>query len=267
MTTCRRLPIALSACLLLVGLAACEPGATADEGGTWVPEVVARYPHDPGAFTQGLLFHDDKLYESTGSPEGLGRPPSSLRRTDIATGRIERMKSLESRYFGEGLALIDDRLYQLTWQAGVALVHRLDDFRLIETFRYDGQGWGLTYDGEQLIMSDGTATLRFIDPVDFSVDRTVEVSFEGVPQEDLNELEYIDGEVWANIWYDDRVARIDPADGRIVGWVDLSALYPASQRPRESVVNGIAWDAESDRLFVTGKNWPAIFEIEIAERD
>jgi glutaminyl-peptide cyclotransferase len=267
MTPARRLPFAFSATLLLIGLAACQQGATADEGGTWIPEVVARYPHDSNAFTQGLLFHDDKLYESTGSPEGQGRPQSSLRRVDIETGRIERIKSLDSRLFGEGLALVDDRLYQLTWQAGEALVHRLDDFRLIETFRYDGQGWGLTYDGEQLIMSDGTATLRFIDPADFSVQRTVTVTRDGAPQIDLNELEYIDGEVWANIWYQDRVARIDPADGRIVGWIDLSALYPASQRPRDAVVNGIAWDPGSDRLFVTGKNWPAIFEIAIDERN
>ena len=262
MSARRRIADVLSTSLLLLGLAACDPGASAEEGAIWVPEVVARYPHDPNAFTQGLLFHDDSLYESTGSPD---RIVSSLRRVDIETGRVEQRHDIDSRYFAEGLALVGDRLFQLTWQQNVAFVYDLD-FRQIATHEYAGEGWGLTYDGELLIMSDGTSTLRFIDPADFSVRRTVTVTDEGLPRDRLNELEYIDGEVWANIWYADMVARIDPDDGRIVGWVDLSALYPADRRDADAVVNGIAWDPESDRIFVTGKLWPAIFEIRIRER-
>jgi len=256
-----RLHPALAAALLL-GLTACEQHATAEEGGTWTPSVVARYPHDSNAFTQGLLFHDGKLYESTGR-----RGQSSLRRVDIETGRVERIQPVADQYFAEGLALVGDRLYQLTWELGRVFVYRLDDFRQIETFRYEGEGWGLTYDGEELIMSDGTATLRFIDPEDFSVVRTVAVTADGQPLEDINELEYIDGEVWANIWYDDRVARIDPDDGHVRGWIDLGGLYPAASRSSDAVVNGIAWDPDRDRIFVTGKLWPALFEIELAERD
>lgn len=252
----RSLPLAL----LLATLTACEPG-TADEGGIWLPEVVATYPHDPGAFTQGLLFHNGKLYESTGL-----RGQSTLRRVDIASGRVEQRRDIAPAYFAEGLALVDDRLYQLTWQLGTAFVYERDSFRPVETFRYTGEGWGLTYDGELLIMSDGTPTLRFVDPEDFSVARTVTVTDQGEPQRNLNELEYIDGEVWANIWLEDRIARIDPADGRIVGWIDMSALYPAERRPDDAVVNGIAWDPASDRIFVTGKLWPAIFEIRFRER-
>jgi len=261
MSVRRLIQSSLTAGIAVAALTACQQGATAGEGATWIPEVVARYPHDANAFTQGLLFHGDKLYESTGL-----RGESTLRRIDIASGRVERMQSIDARYFAEGLALVGDRLYQLTWQAGTTFVYQLDDFRMIESFRYDGQGWGLTYDGEALIMSDGTATLRFVDPGDFSVQRTVTVTADGTPLPELNELEYVDGEVWANIWFDDRIARIDPDDGHVIGWIDLSQLYPADRRPRDAVVNGIAWDPESDRIFVTGKLWPAIFEIAIAER-
>ena len=253
-------PIAVG--VMLLGLVACGAGASA-EGETWVPEVVARYPHDPSAFTQGLLIHDDKFYESTGAPDGT---ISSLRRVDIATGRVEQRHNFDNRMFAEGLARIGESLYQLTWQDNVGFVYALDDFRQTGSFRYEGEGWGLTYDGDQLIMSDGTAVLRFLDPADFSVERTVTVTDDGRPRDRLNELEYIDGEVWANIWYEDRIARIDPDDGRIVGWIDVSALYPASARPNEAVVNGIAWDPESDRIFITGKLWPAIFEVRFNER-
>jgi glutamine cyclotransferase len=245
----------------IAALAACQRASTADEGGVWVPDIVARYPHDSNAFTQGLLFHAGKLYESTGR-----RGQSSLRRVDIETGRVDRIESVNARYFAEGLALVDDELYQLTWQLGTAFVYGLDDFRLRETFSYDGEGWGLTYDGDELIMSDGTADLRFVDPEDFSVTRTLTVMDGEQPIVELNELEYIDGEVWANVWYDDRIARIDPDDGHVLGWIDLSALYPAAQRPSEAVVNGIAWDPAADRIFVTGKLWPAIFEIRLPQR-
>ena len=250
----------IAAGLALFGLVACGPGASA-EGETWVPEVVARYPHDPNAFTQGLLVHGGKFYESTGQYGG-----SSVRRVQIETGRVEQRRDVDARYFGEGLEVVGNRLFQLTWKERTAFVYDLDDFSEVGRFEYDGEGWGLTYDGEHLIMSDGTTMLRFLDPADFSVERTVTVTDDGRPLDRLNELEYIDGEVWANIWYEDRIARIDPDDGRIVGWVDLSALYPAAARPAEAVVNGIAWDPESDRIFVTGKLWPAIFEIRFDER-
>jgi len=250
----------IAASVALLTLVACGPGASA-EGETWVPEVVARYPHDPNAFTQGLLIHDGKFYESTGR-EGF----SSLRRVQVDTGRVEQRHDVDSRIFAEGLALVGGRLYQLTWKHNTVIVYALDDFTEIERYSYEGEGWGLTYDGKHLIMSDGTAVLRFLDPTDFSVERTVTVTDDGRPQIDLNELEYIDGEVWANIWYEDRIARIDPDDGRIVGWIDVSTLYPAGARPNDAVVNGIAWDPESDRIFVTGKLWPAIFEVRFNER-
>jgi glutamine cyclotransferase len=178
-----------------------------------------------------------------------------------------QIRAIAPEFFAEGLTEFNNRLIQLTWQRGVGFVYRLDDFEEQERFRYKGEGWGLTHDGEQLIMSDGTATLRFLDPNDFHVVRTVTVTEDGQPVADLNELEFIDGAVWANIWYDERIARIDPATGEVRGWVDLSALYPAAQRNSEAVVNGIAYDETTDRIFVTGKLWPAVFEIEFDERD
>lgn len=251
-------PVVLLVSLLLV---ACEQGATADGNTVWVPSVVARYPHDPTAFTQGLLYHEGYLYESTGR-----RGQSSLRKVDVSTGRVEQMRRMPPEYFAEGLAEIDGRLIQLTWQSGEGFVYEIDDFTLTDRFRYDGEGWGLTEDGSRLIMSDGSAELTFLDPDTFAVMGSVTVTHEGAPIADLNELEFIDGEIWANIWYDDRIVRIDPETGRVLGWIDLSALYPAAARSQEAVVNGIAYDDASDRLFVTGKLWPALFEIEIAER-
>lgn len=251
----------IACCLLGISLTACDPGASAQEGEIWVPEVVATFPHDSNAFTQGLLFHDGDFYESTGL-----RGESSLRQVDIETGRVLRRENLSSTYFAEGLELVGDKLYQLTWQAGRVFVYTVDDFELIDSFAYEGEGWGLAWDGEQLVMSDGTPTLRFIDPADFSVQRTITVTDNGEPQVNLNELEYIDGEVWANIWFEDRIARIDPEDGHIVGWIDMSQLYPADRRDPDAVVNGIAWDPDADRIFVTGKLWPAIFEVRFSER-
>lgn len=253
-----KIAVATSALLLA---SACQENATAEIGATWIPTVVARYPHDSNAFTQGLLFHDGSLFESTGR-----NGQSSLRKVDIETGRVEQRHDLDFEFFAEGLALFDNKFYQLTWQAGKAFVYDQENFRLVTDFSYPGEGWGLTDDGKQLIMSDGSAQLRFLDPDTFEVQRSVNVSDGERLIVNLNELEYIDGEVWANVWYDDRIARIDPDDGQLLGWIDLSSLYPASQRPADAVVNGIAWDAESDRIFVTGKLWPAIFEIEISER-
>lgn len=221
-------------------------------------KVVAAYPHDPNAFTQGLAIEAGRLYEGTGQYGA-----STLRRVDLATGRVEKGRALAAQYFGEGIAILDGLVYQLTWQNGVVFVYDLETFELERTMRYTGEGWGLTHDGRQLIMSDGSATIRFRDPATFAVTREIEVRAEGVPVMRLNELEYIDGEIWANIWYEDRIVRIDPDDGNVLGFIDLATLYPQSARGSEAVLNGIAYDAAARRLFVTGKNWPQLYEIEV----
>jgi glutamine cyclotransferase len=224
-------------------------------------KVVAAYPHDPAAFTQGLAVEAGKLYEGTGQYGA-----STIRRVDLTSGRPEKQRALGPRYFGEGIAILDGLLYQLTWQNGVVVVYDLETFEVERTVEYTGEGWGLTHDGDQLIMSDGSATLRFRDPQTFAVTRELEVRHDGVPVSRLNELEYVDGEIWANIWYDDRIARISPADGRVLGFIDLTTLYPQSARGSEAVLNGIAYDAAAKRLFVTGKNWPQLYEIEVVDR-
>jgi glutamine cyclotransferase len=229
----------------------------APEGGSF--KVVAAYPHDPAAFTQGLAIEAGQLYEGTGQYGA-----STVRRVDLASGRPEKQRALGPRYFGEGIAILDGLLYQLTWQNGAVVVYDLETFEVERTMQYDGEGWGLTHDGRQLIMSDGSATLRFRDPQTFSVTREIEVRHDGVPVSRLNELEYVEGEIWANIWYDDRIARISPADGKVLGFIDLGSLYPQSARGSEAVLNGIAYDAATKRLFVTGKNWPQLYEIEVA---
>jgi glutamine cyclotransferase len=182
---------------------------------------------------------------------------------DLATGRPEKQRALSPRYFGEGIAILDGLLYQLTWQNGVAVVYDLDTFEVERTLQYEGEGWGLTHDGRQLIMSDGSATIRYRDPATFAVAREIEVRADGVPVSRLNELEYVEGEIWANIWYDDRIVRIAPADGKVLGFIDLSSLYSRAARGSEAVLNGIAYDAAAKRLFVTGKNWPQLYEIEV----
>jgi glutaminyl-peptide cyclotransferase len=221
--------------------------------------VVAAYPHDPAAFTQGLAIEAGQLYEGTGQYGA-----STVRRIDLTSGRPEKQRALGPRYFGEGIAILGGLLYQLTWQNGVVVVYHLETFEVERTMQYDGEGWGLTHDGRQLIMSDGSATIRFRDPQTFSVVREIEVRSDGVPLSRLNELEYVDGEIWANIWYDDRIARISPTDGKVLGFIDLRTLYPQSARGSEAVLNGIAYDAAAKRLFVTGKNWPQLYEIKVA---
>jgi glutamine cyclotransferase len=224
-------------------------------------KVVAVYPHDPAAFTQGLAIEAGQLYEGTGQYGA-----SSVRRVDLTSGRPEKQRALGPRYFGEGIAILDGLLYQLTWQNGVVVVYDLETFEVERTVEYSGEGWGLTHDGDELIMSDGSATIRFRDPDTFAVTREIEVRHDGVPLTRLNELEYVEGEIWANIWYDDRIARISPADGKVLGFIDLATLYPQSARGSEAVLNGIAYDAASQRLFVTGKNWPQLYEIEVVGR-
>jgi len=229
-------------------------------------QVVNTFAHDPRAFTQGLLFHDGKLLESTGL---YGQ--SSLREVDLATGAVLRNLTVPSQYFAEGLTLLDGKLYQLTWKEEKAFVYDLNadpkTFRKIGEFPYTGEGWGLATDGHWLIMSDGTSTIRFLNPGTFAVDHTIRVLKDDMPQERLNELEYVKGEIYANIWQTDWVARIDPASGRIVGMIDFTYLLPAAdQTATTQVLNGIAYDAAGDRLFVTGKNWPKLFEVRLRKK-
>ena len=221
--------------------------------------IVHTYPHDPQAFTQGLVFVNGQLYESTGI---AGQ--SSLRMVDLATGRVLRRIDLPSQYFAEGLTDWKGTLVQLTWQSHVAFVYDTFSFRQLRAFHYNCEGWGLTEDGKSLILSDGTSTLRFLSPADFHVVRTITVKDRGAPIDQLNELEYIHGQIFANVWHTDRIARIDPASGKVLGWIDLSSLWPQSQRTNpEAVLNGIAYDSVHDRLFVTGKWWPSLFEIKL----
>jgi glutamine cyclotransferase len=221
--------------------------------------IVHTYPHDQQAFTQGLIFVDGQLYESTGI-EGK----SSLREEDLETGRILQFHDVPSRYFAEGLTEWGSTLVQLTWQSHVALVYDRASFRFLRSFQYDGEGWGLTHDAKSLILSDGTATLRFYDPATFRETKSITVKDHGKPVDQLNELEFIHGQIYANVWHSDRIARISPATGAVVGWIDLSGLLPASQHSSaEAVLNGIAYDSAHDRLFVTGKLWPKIFEVQI----
>lgn len=237
-----------------MGVAAAAPAFAADSY-----RIVHTYPHDPQAYTQGLLYQDGHLYENTGLN---GR--SSLRMEDLETGRVLQFAPVPEQYFAEGLASWGSTLIQLTWQSHLAFVYDRFSFRLLRTFHYDGEGWGLTQDGRNLILSDGTATLRFFDPRTFREVRRIVVKDHGAPVTRLNELEYVRGEIYANVWHSDRIARISPASGRVLGWIDLTGLLPASQRNGpEAVLNGIAYDAAHNRLFVTGKLWPKLFEIKV----
>ena len=221
-------------------------------------KVVNTYPHDRDAFTQGLVFEHGVLYEGTGLS---GR--SSLRRVDLETGEVQQIYELP-HFFGEGITVYGDEIIQLTYTTQVGFVYDKDTFELRRQFNYSTQGWGITSDGERLIMSDGSATLYFWDPGTFEETGRVEVHDGDSPVNSLNELEYVRGEVYANVWQTDRIARIDPGTGRVVGWIYLSGLLtPQDKSQRVDVLNGIAYDEENDRLFVTGKLWPKLFEIEL----
>jgi glutaminyl-peptide cyclotransferase len=222
-------------------------------------QVVHTYPHDQHAYTQGLFYLDGHLYESTGL-----NGQSSLRIENLETGRILELRDVPSKYFAEGLAPWGSTLIQLTWQSHVALVYDRSTLHFLRTLSYEGEGWGLTADDKEMILSDGTASLRFLDPATFKVLRRVTVTDHGRPVTELNELEFVHGEIYANIWHSDRIARIAPATGKVLGFIDLTGLLPASQRSSpEAVLNGIAYDAAHDRLFVTGKLWPSLFEIRV----
>ena len=219
------------------------------------------FPHDTAAFTQGLAVVGDTLYESTGN-YGL----SSLRKVVLQTGEVEQIRRLSSTIFGEGLALYDDKIIQLTWKSGVGFIYDRRTFDMIRSVAYPGEGWGITYDGERFVMSDGSSTLYFRDKVTFEELGRVIVRDEDSQVRHLNELEFVKGEIYANIWQEDRIARIDPASGRVTAWIDLEGLLqPESARTGADVLNGIAWDAVSDRLYVTGKYWPSLYEIRLVE--
>jgi glutaminyl-peptide cyclotransferase len=229
---------------------------------TYTYYVVNTYPHDRHAFTQGLVLEDGVLYEGTGL---LGR--STLRRVDLETGAVLEIRELPPQFFGEGITIYGDRVIQLTWQSNVGFVYDRDTFEVLQEFTYSTEGWGITHDGERLIVSDGTSTLYFWDPQTFEEIGRIEVFDNYGPVSRLNELEYIKGEIYANIWQTDRVARIAPGTGEVIGWVDLEGLLTAEDRLEPiDVLNGIAYDAENDRLFVTGKLWPKLFEIKLIPR-
>lgn len=219
-------------------------------------QVLSSHPHDPGAFTQGLLWKDGQLYESTGLN---GR--SSLRRVDLATGKVAQQVAVPEQYFAEGLALVADRLYQLTWQSHAGFIYDLADLSQEGGFTFDGEGWGLCYDGERLVRSDGSADLIFHDPADFKETGRVTVSLDGAPQERINELECVDDAVYANVWQTDRILRIDPRTGAVTAEIDASGLLGDDERAAADVLNGIAYDPEAQRFFITGKLWPKLFEV------
>lgn len=221
--------------------------------------IVNRFPHDINAFTQGLFYHEGYLYEGTGK-NGL----SSLSKINLVTGEVLRSERLSRRYFGEGIEIVGDKIYQLTWRSHIVFVYDKESFELIDSHYNATEGWGLAYDGQQLILSDGSNKLTFLDPETFTPQRSVDVMLNGNPISLLNELEFINGEVWANVWQTDFIVRIDPETGNVNSSIDLTGLSAETRLgSNEAVLNGIAWDAEQERLFVTGKHWSNLFEIEL----
>jgi glutamine cyclotransferase len=276
-------PVAQNACMSLfrkarllmvlgLSLTCFQCNASADHSTTKTPEnapvvkygyqVVNIWPHDPTAFTQGLLFSDGKLLESTGQE---GR--SSLRRVELQTGSVLQRVPVPEPYFAEGLTLLNGKLYQLTWQHQLGFIYDAQKLEPVGKFNYTGEGWGLTTDGHSLILSDGSNRIRFIDPDSFRVTKTIAVLDGQLPVNELNELEYVQGEIYANIWHDQRIVTIDPQTGRVTGWIDLSGLLqPGDVVDPEAVLNGIAYDQATNRLFVTGKLWPHLFEIKLKKQ-
>ncbi len=255
----RRLYLAILS-VLVPAVAWLAPAAAA------VPEytevVVQTYPHDAGAFTEGLLYHDGFLYESTGL---AGH--SSIRKVRLETGDVVQHRDIDPKYFGEGIVIWQDRLIELTWQNHIGFVYDLATLRLRSDFHYPGEGWALTQDGHRLIMSDGTSDLRFLDPDSLKETGRVHVTCDGRPLRNINELEWIKGQVYANVWLTNVIVRIDPATADVVGLIDLSDLPDATvRRPPDNVLNGIAYDAATDRIFVTGKLWKSVYQIRLVPR-
>lgn len=251
---------------------ACDPAQQAQSGqivssdgnmkGSYTYEVVRELPHDTNAFTQGLIFYKGSFYESTGLQ---GR--STLRLVEIDTGKVLKNIAVPSDYFAEGMTIFQGKIYQLTWLNQKGFVYDLGTFEKEKEFSYYGEGWGLTTDEKNLILSDGTDKIRFIDPFNFEVLKTISVSENGQPIPAINELEYIKGQIFANVWQTDRVIVIDPSNGKVVASIDLTGILKASDRTnQEDVLNGIAYDASKDKLYVTGKLWPKIFEIKLKKK-
>jgi len=222
-------------------------------------QIVNMWPHDSNAFTQGLILMDGKLLESTGEE---GR--SSLRRVELETGKVLKKVDVPVPYFAEGIAMLNGKVYQLTWQHHIGFIYDAQTFERTGQFNYAGEGWGLTTDGQSLILSDGSTRIRFINPADFTVTKTISVIDGSTPIDQLNELEYVNGEIYANVWHDNRIAVIDPQNGHVKSWIDLNGLMPEGElHDPEAVLNGIAYDQANNKLFVTGKLWPRLFEIRI----
>jgi len=233
-----------------------RPANTAPVNYTY--EIINVFPHDQNAFTQGLVIENGVVYEGTGL---YGN--STLRRLDLETGNVLQMHALSDEFFGEGITAFGNRIIQLTWLKQTGFVYDKNSFELLQQFSYPTQGWGITHDGSKLIMSDGTANLYFLDPETFEKVEQVEVHDKELVT-NLNELEYINGEVYANIWLTDKIAIIDPNTGQVTGWIDLTGIYTQENSDTNAVLNGIAYDAEGERLFVTGKLWSQLFEIKLA---
>ncbi len=225
-------------------------------------EVISVYPHDRSAFTEGLVYDGGMLYEGTGH---YGR--STLRKVELETGLVQKQISLPNEFFGEGIAVWEDRLVQLTWKSKVGLIYDKESLNKTGNFTYQTEGWGITSDGKKLIMSDGTDLLYFLDPETFRVLGQIGVRDGGTAIEGINELEYIQGEIYANIWPTNRIAIVSPETGDVRAWIDLTGLLPESDRAGVDVLNGIAYDAKGDRLFVTGKYWPNLFEIDLVAKN
>jgi glutamine cyclotransferase len=243
-------------CLNFLG---CSVPGNSDIIPVYTYNVVNTYPHDRNAFTQGLVFEDGVLYEGTG---GFGN--STLRRVELETGDILQIRELSAQFFGEGITIYKDKIIQLTWKSNIGFVYDKNSFELLQEFNYSTEGWGITNDGTRLIMSDGTSTLHFLDPQTFEEIGQLGVFDNDGPVNRLNELEYVQGEIYANVWQTDRIARIAPKTGQVVGWIELGGILTTEDLSEPvDVLNGIAYDAEADRLFVTGKLWPKLFEIEL----
>src|SRR5947207_2076188 len=267
-TVCLLAAAGVAALFLMLRSGDNEPGAASNAASHGSEQVIAQqlsyevvnsHPHDPTSFTQGLLWHEGALYESTGL-EGQ----SKVRRLEFPSGKVLNEISLSSDLFGEGLALVENRLIQLTWKSHRGFVYDLETFRKLKEFSYDTEGWGLTYDGKSLILSDGSSDLFYVDPQTYKPIRKLAVTMNGKPLTELNELEFIEGEIWANVWQTDFIVRIDPSSGRVTTYLNLKGiLAPSVKTGREDVLNGIAYDAERKRIFITGKLWPRIFEIRV----
>ncbi|MEO8592096.1 MAG: glutaminyl-peptide cyclotransferase [Candidatus Solibacter sp.] len=246
----------------LLATCACGPATQAEGIPEYTYQIVHVYPHDPQAFTQGLVYQDGVFYEGTGL-DGF----SSIRKVKVETGEVLQKRDVPEQYFGEGIITWKDRLLELTWKAEKGLIYDLKTFEPKGEFPYPGEGWGLTTDGKHIIMSDGSAQLRFWDPETLRETGRITVNEGGRPVDQLNELEWVKGEIFANVWQTERIVRIDPATGKVTGWIDCRGLLTNADRNDETdVLNGIAYDAKGDRLFVTGKKWPKMFEVKLVKR-